>query len=363
MKFVTANVQPVTERLARASAPLRGEGRGWFILFMAVGWFLTLGARYLIPAVLPAIKTDFGVGNTGAGLVVTVIWLTYGALQYPAGALTDRLGERLMLTASAVLAAVSLVGFAVIPTYLLFLVAAAAFGTGTGLFGPARGLALSKTYDEHEGAAFGVVLAAGSIGAAVLPFAATLLTGMYGWRFAVASMFPLFVLVAIGLWWAVPDDLGSGAESAPLLGSFRTTIRCLRTGRVAFAVAGIVVMLFVMQGLTAFFVTYLTSVKGLGGGIAGGLFALLFLSGSGFQVWAGRMADVYGYRLVLVGVGAFSVIPLVLFPFASGLIGIVVVTVLIGIRLALGSLTNAYIIGSLPAEGRGAVWGSIRTGF
>ncbi|MFB6113550.1 MAG: MFS transporter [Halodesulfurarchaeum sp.] len=363
MSIVTTKINSVIDRLDRATAPLRGEGRGWFVLFVAIGWFLTLGARYLIPAVLPAIKADFGVSNSAAGLVVSVIWLTYGFLQYPAGALTDRLGERRLLTASAVLAAVSLVGFAVIPSYFLFLIAAAAFGTGTGLFGPARGLALSKTYDEHEGSAFGVVLAAGSIGAAVLPFTATLLTTEYGWRLAVAVFFPAFVAVAVGLWWAVPSDLGGSRNDSSIFAGLYTTVRCLGTPRVALSVGAIVIMLFVMQGLTAFFTTYLTSVKGLSSGIAGALFALLFVSGSGFQIWTGRLADEYGHRLVMVAVSAISVLPLVMFPFVEGLGLLALVTAGIGIRLALGPLTNAYIIGSLPDDGQGAVWGSIRTLF
>ncbi|MFB6076557.1 MAG: MFS transporter [Candidatus Nanohaloarchaea archaeon] len=164
------------ERLRQTVAPLRGDGTGWFVLYVASGWFLTLGARFLIPAILPAIKAEFGVGNTGGGLVVTAIWLTYGLMQYPAGSLTDRLGERVLLTGSTILAAVSLVGVGVVPTYSLLLLAAAGFGLGTGLYGPARGTALTKSFDEHEGAAFGAVLGAGSIGAAALPFAATVVT-------------------------------------------------------------------------------------------------------------------------------------------------------------------------------------------
>jgi len=71
---------------------LRGDRRGWALLAVASGWLVVLGARFLVPAVLPQVKAAFGVGNAGGGLAVTVIWGTYAPMQSPAGLLADRLG-------------------------------------------------------------------------------------------------------------------------------------------------------------------------------------------------------------------------------------------------------------------------------
>lgn len=333
------------------------------MLAVALGWFLTLGARFLIPAVLPAIKTELSIGNTAGGVIVTVIWLTYGLFQYPAGSLIDSLGERVLLAGSTILAAASLIGIALAPDYWLLLLGAAGFGIGTGLYGPARGTALTKSFDEHEGMAFGAVLAAGSIGAAALPFFATLVTGRWGWQTAVIALVPAFVLVGFGLWRSVPSDLGGRGSQTSIVGGIRASFDALSDPVISRAVAAVVVMLFVFQGLTAFFTTYLHEVRGLDQGLAGGLFALLFLTGAGFQLGGGRLADSLGYRTVLVGISAFSVVPLVLFPFARGDLAIGLVTVLIAVRLAIGPLTNALIVGSLSADTQGTVWGFIRMGF
>lgn len=340
-----------------------GGETGWFLVVVAFGWFLTLGSRYLVPALLPVVKAEFHLQNAGAGLIVTVIWLTYGAMQFPAGVLTDRVGERTLLVASTLLAAVSMVGFAVAPTYPVFLLAGAGFGTATGLFGPARGTALTARFDEFEGLAFGIVLGAGSVGTAVLPFVATLVADRFGWRLAMAALVPAFLLAGVGLFGRVPLGLsGDGRSSTVREGVVRAS-RAIRTRRVGVAVAGIVLMLFVFQGLTAFYTTYLTSVGNVQQSLASGLFALLFLSGAVFQLSAGRLADAFGYRRVLVWVSLVSVLPLAALVWADSLTWYAVVTVLIGVRLALGPMTNAYIIGSLPAENRGAMWGFIRTGF
>lgn len=345
-----------------ATDVLRGE-TGWFLLVVAFGWFLTLGSRFLVPALLPIIKAEFALQNAGAGLIVTVIWLTYGGMQFPAGVLTDRVGERTLLVASSFLAAVSMVGFAVAPTYPLFLLAGAGFGTATGLFGPARGTALTKRFESFEGVAFGLVLGAGSVGTAVLPFAATLAADRYGWRIAVGALAPLFFLASLGTYLRVPASLPGGGRSGTVREGVGRATAALRTRRVGVAVAAIVSMLFVFQGLTAFLTTYLTSVGTLTQSTAGGLFALLFLSGAVFQLGAGRLADAFGYRRVLVAVSLVSVPPLAGLVLASSLSWYAVVTLLIGVRLALGPLTNAYIIGAIPDDMKGAVWGFIRTGF
>lgn len=349
-------------RDATMGAVLRGD-TGWFLLVVAFGWFLTLGSRFLVPALLPVIKAQFHLQNAGAGLIVTVIWFTYGAMQFPAGIFADRVGERTLLAASTLLAAVSMVGFAVAPTYGLFLLAGAGFGTATGLFGPARGTALTKRFDEFEGLAFGIVLGAGSVGTAVLPFLATVAAGQFGWRLAVGALAPVFALAGLGLFVRVPASLPGDSTPGSIVDGVRGAAGALRSRRVSVAVLAIVLVLFTFQGLTAFYTTYLTDVGGLTQSTASGLFAVLFLTGAVFQLSAGRIADAFGYRRVLVWTTLGSVLPLAALAWGSGLGWYAVVTVLIAGRLAIGPMTNAYIIGSLPATNRGAMWGFLRTVF
>ena len=53
---------------------LRGDGRGWTLLAIAAGWVFVLGGRFLVPAVLPQVKTAFAVGDIGVGVAGTIIW-------------------------------------------------------------------------------------------------------------------------------------------------------------------------------------------------------------------------------------------------------------------------------------------------
>lgn len=339
------------------------DGRGWLLLTVGLGWFITLGSRFVVPAVLPEIRTDFGINNTAAGLAITIIWLTYGGTQFPAGALVDRVGERNLLVGSLLVGGVGLLLFAGSPTFAVLLLAGGAYGIGTGLYGPARSIVLSRTFPDNDGTAFGVVLALGSIGAAALPLVGGVLTGRIGWRLALGGFAPLFLLIAIGVWWAVPpreEEGGRGLSFVERVGGLRAAI-----GRRVVIVPGlgILFMLFAFQGVTAFFPTYLVLERGFSAALAAAVFAGMFVAGAAFQSILGVFADRWGHRRVLVGAAATSVVPLLALPFVTGLPAIVGVAVLLGVRFAAPPLTNSYIVRVLPADVRGTSWGFVRSVF
>lgn len=361
-----SSVDSLRRWVTARTAPVRGEGRGWVLTTVAVGWFVTLGLRFVIPALLPRIKDSFTVGNAEAGLAVSVIWLTYAGMQLPAGALVDRVGERVLLTSSLMLAGVSLVAIGVFSSFGLFLLAAGLFGLGTGLFGPARGTVLSNTFRENDGVAFGVTLAMGSIGAAALPFVATQLSVSFDWRVAVAAFAPVFGVVAIAIWWAVPDHRSprrDGGTRAVASERLRAVVGAATRKQVVVAAVGAMFMLFTFQGLTAFYTTYLVEVKSLSEATAGGLFALLFVAGAGFQSVAGRAADRFGHGPVLAAVSFLGIPPLAAMPLVEGRLALAALTLPIGVRLGVGPVVNAYVISVLPANVQGTTWGLVRTVF
>jgi len=355
----------VTSRLRTVVGGLRGEGRGWLLLSVAAGWFLVLGMRFVVPSILPTITADFDTSASQAGFAVTVLWVTYAVMQFPAGAFADRLGERTLLAAGLLLAGTGLVSYAFTPTFGLFVAATGLFGLGTGLYGPPRGTVISKTYDRNDGAAFGTMLAAGSVGAAALPALAAVAVQSIGWRTALGVTAPLFLLVALGVWWALPPRavLVADGDGQSLAAALRSAAAAVRNRRIALAVAGATLMLFAFQAVTAFLTTYLTTVKGLTQGTAGGLLGGLFLVGALSQSVAGGLADRYGAPRVLTGIGVVSVLPLVALPLADGRAALALLSAAVGIRMSIGPVSNAYIVDLLPDDVQGTAWGALRTGF
>ena len=359
-------------RLRETVREVHGDGRGWALLAIAAGWFFLLGLRFVVPALLPAITRDFPVSNATAGAAITLLWVTYAMMQFPAGALVDRVGERRLLVASVVVAGGGLLGYAFSPTFGVFLAATAAFGFGSGMYGTPRGTVLSRTFPDRDGLAFGGVLAAGSLGSALLPVVATAVAAVAGWRTAIGVTVPAFLLVGVVLWRVVPQG-GNPSEASDtaatdggvvgVRATAATVADGIRSRGVALATLAATLMLFIFQGLTAFFTTYLVEVKGLTEGTAGLLFGLLFVSGAVWQSVGGGLADRYGHGPVLAAVAFGGALPLAVLPFVSDTLALAALAAFLGVRLSMGPISNAYVVSLLPADVRGTAWGLLRTVF
>ncbi|MFB9808311.1 MFS transporter [Haladaptatus pallidirubidus] len=211
---MSSSRRSVTSHLQTTVRGLRGDGRGWVLTAVALGWAFTLGLRFLVPALLPQIKSAFEVTNATAGLAITALWVGYALMQFPAGVLINRVGERTLLTTSLCLSGISLCLIGLSPVFVVFFAGSTAFGLGSGLYGPSRGTVLSRTYTRNAGAAFGVTLAVGSIGSAVLPNLATSMVDAVGWRPILACLSVPFFVVAVLAWRVIPErERGRPAEN------------------------------------------------------------------------------------------------------------------------------------------------------
>ncbi|KPN31003.1 regulatory protein UhpC [Halolamina pelagica] len=259
---------------------LHGDGRGWSVVAVALGWAMIVGTMLSVPAALPYIRAEFTLSNTGAGVAVTAMWLVYGACQFPAGLLTDRIGERRMLLGSMALGGAVAAAFAVSPTFPVFVLSAGLFGIVGGLFATPRVTLLSRAFPDNSGTAIGVVMAAGNVGSSLLPAGVGLLAAAIGWRFGFGLEIPLFLVAFVALWIALdgtPRSEGPAAEeSTGAEPSVREllprVLGAVRDREIVLVTAAITLTFFTFQGLTAFLTTYLVDVKALGEGTAAILF-------------------------------------------------------------------------------------------
>ncbi len=339
-------------------------GRGWILVGVAGGWFLSLGVRLVYPALLPYIREAFSLGLTTAGFLLTVLWIAYALGQLPGGIIGDRLGEGNAIILSTIVSGLAIATVALSThTWVLFL-ATTFFGFSTATFGPARFTILSAIYDKRDGTAVGLSLSAGEAGNATLPVIATVLATTVSWRLGFGVTVPLFFLMALVLYKVVPAQLTTGSAVDSLsIDTFRYVVRGV-SERTVLIVSGIhLALFFVTQGFTGFYPTYLIEAKELSPTLAAGLFGLFFVTGIFVQPLAGAGGDRYGHRRMLIAVALVATLSLVALPFVDSFAGLVGLTIVASTLLGATPLTQTYIVNHLPADMRGTGLGLLRTSY
>lgn len=344
---------------------LHHNGRGWILLAVAAGWFLSIGVRLIYPAVLPYIRTDFGLDLTTAGLLLTVLWTVYALGQFPGGVLADRIGPGTVLIASTTLSTLTLMLVSVSSTIGVLFGATALLGLSTALYGPARLPLLSAVFPDQNGTAIGITQATGNLGNTLLPPIAGIIAGALIWQFGFAVLLPLFAGTAIALWWVVPRDVAR--PGTPINPLSINTLRYLLAGvteRSVLVVTAIQVLgSFTFQGFTGFYPTYLIEVKGLSPDAAAGLFGLFFATGILIQPLTGMAGDRIGEKRALVAVAVAIMLTLAALPFITQFWALVVITVALGSLLGRAVLALTYLTNALPEDIRGTGLGLLRSSY
>ena len=340
---------------------LWAEGKGKKLIAIALGWGLLNGTRMIYPVLLPSLSESFGLTLTTAGLLVTLIWVTYAVGQVPSGILADRYGERTILTTGLVIVAgaVSLVVLA--PTTWSLFAATGLIGVGLSLYPVARITALSDLYPDRIGRVLGITMAAGDTGQTVLPLVAGILIGLT-WQMGLVFVVPLLVVVAIAVWRVLPSTISSDTASTELsLQRAMTVFRELY--RPTLVIMAIILFLYigVLQTFSAFYPTYLINEKGFSSTRASALFSLFFAFGIAAKPLAGVAYDLIGIRRSLPIVLGGAIIGFALLPFLSDFWLLAGDTVLISSMLGSGAITQSYLSETIPPEIEGTGLGAVRS--
>lgn len=353
----------VLRRAGTGLGALRGDGRVWVLVAVSGGWLIGLGIRLVFPAVLPHIRTEFGVGLPTAGLLLSALWVGYAVMQFPGGVAADRFGERSVLVGGIGVAGVGVAGVIAAPTIRPFFLSTVLVGLGVGLFGTTRITVLSDTFPGRSGTAIGFNQSAGNVGTSVMPAVAGVLAVALGWRWGFGVALPFFLVVAVALWRTVPARTSPAAErdgERTLPGRLR---RAASNRSLAFATVTMTIASFIYQGFTGFYPTYLASQKGFDEPVAATILGVFFATAIVIQPVAGAARDRFGARRTLVGVLLATAVLLAALPFVRGTVPVVGLTVLLSVQLAFWPVGNSYVVDVVPDDVQGMTVGLARTCF
>jgi MFS family permease len=314
------------------------------------------GFVLVLPAVLVALRGEFGASFTTLGTVATVSTMLYGLGALPAGLLADRVGAPVLLRVFAAASAACCLLAAVAPGIWWLAGALALLGAAGALYHPS-GLAEVTLNAPGGGREIGIHGGFGNGGTALAPLVAGAVAAAWTWRasYGLAAVAAAVLLVALAR--RVPLDRRLPPQSQTGPGS---------VGRAALAVVMFLAVAegFVFQGFVTFLPAFLAEVGGVGqaaaakGGVLAGAVLLLGVPG---QLLGGRLAGTDPRRLavryaclyggaVLAGLSVRAAGPT---PLGVALAGLFSLLIFLG-----QPITNQLVARSTRAGRRGAAYGT-----
>jgi MFS family permease len=182
------------------------------LLPLALAQFICSFAGSNMNVMITDISHDLDTTAQGVQIVITLFLLVMAALMIPGGKLTDRWGRKRCFTMGLTIYGIGAVLSAVAPNLGVLIVGNSIFeGVGTALLIPPVYILTTILFRDLKGRAraFGLISAAGGIGAAMGPLLGGLITSAISWRAAFgfqAAMVVAIVLLARRIEDPLPAD-------------------------------------------------------------------------------------------------------------------------------------------------------------
>lgn len=171
----------------------------------------------MLSALLPTLQERFGLSATTLALLVATIWFSSALTQPLFGALSDRVGRRVVGSLGVILNTMLLSLVGVVPTLWLLFGVLLVGGFGSAALHPVGTSVARMAGGRNKGLAIGFFSAGGMIGFAVGPVVILYVVSTFGVGATPWLMIPGIVLGVL-MWFFLPDeeDHGDGSEDDPL---------------------------------------------------------------------------------------------------------------------------------------------------
>ncbi len=272
--------------------------RGRLLATFAVAHFAHHVTNSIFSALLPFIRSAFGLTYLESGFAVSAFTIAAGVTNAPLGILADRLGARRVIVSGLVLIALSSVAIGLAGTYWQLLLFLLVMGVASGTYhAPASAIIAEVFGRERRGVAMGTHTTAGHLSFFVVPLLAGGLATASSWRtpyllFAIAPL-----LCAILVWRVAPLGVRP-TERHSWLATFGDI------GGVARAIGPLESLSILGQVLLsaafAYLTLYLVDARGFSPLLAAGLYGLPQAAGLVGAPLGGTLSDRFGRPRVLL---------------------------------------------------------------
>lgn len=344
-------------------------------IWTSLPWFIMAHfGHHLLTALpnplLPAIRTEFGLGYTQASLVTTSFALAGGAGQIPSGWLADRIKPAILIAIGTLGVAVGGIFVGLSQTYIMLLVLLVLTGLMTGGYHPASTpLILASVEPQQRGRALGFHLIGGNSSFFVAPLVAGLImTALPGWGWRGPFIVLAIPTAIFGLIFYIYLTRRGGKGHADAARKRLASEKPPQPGYKRRLIAYLVMMIVgggAGMSVNAFLTLYMVDVlmkdlpKTVSEPRAAMLMSIMYLPGFiGGPVLGGWIADRIGSVKVVIATSLIS--GLIIFGVKSVTMGFGFYAVLfiLGLNMAIRMPpTEVFIMSQTPAKNRSTIYG------
>jgi len=294
------------------------------VALMCAAEILCMAGFATYPALLPVLRSGWGLTNAAAGLVGGILFLGYVGSVPVLTSLTDRIDARRIYLGSCLLAAGGSAVFALFADgFIGAMIAQALFGVGfAGIYMPGLKAMSDRIEEGLQSRATALYTSLSGFGLAGSYFLAGFVSAHASWRlaFAFATLGPLFAALLVFLLMA-PKAPAPAANRPGFIESYRLVFR----NKAALGyISGYVAHCWELYGSRAWMVAFLTFAAGTATGTATGpgggldaptLASIISLGGIASSIGCNEFAKRFGRANLITGIMALGFV----FGVATGL--------------------------------------------
>jgi FSR family fosmidomycin resistance protein-like MFS transporter len=276
-----------------------------------------------LAVLLPLLFSNLHLNYASAAAIITANNIVIAVAQPIFGILGDRKPNRALVWIGCLLTGLAMASVLWQPSYLTVLAAVIVSGIGSAMFHPEALARARAVMASRPATGVSVFFSGGSVGFALGPILATVLTQRLGAPGGLLMMIPTAAALAgLASQWRVISSIRNDAESAT-----RSSSTANNYGLVGFLILLIAVRGTVSMGLQTFIPLFFHESGALKPEAAALLVTVLALSGVIGNLAGGTLADRYGRRVVMAGSLVITMVALFAFLHTDGLLRVLAIGV------------------------------------
>lgn len=321
------------------------------ICLFTLGWTLMYADRNILGPVLGTVGTEWGLDKASLGLLSTVFFAGYAAMQIPSGIIADKFGRVKVLVIGMLLFGVGVFFSGMVNTFTAFLVVRLITGLGEATYyGTQYAISSSVLPAKIRGLSSAIINSGMALGVALGLMSSSYLTYTAGksWQFSYTLLAVPAIVLAIAIGFVIKDKSSDNASAAATAdpNAPKASVKMLFTRNHLLTYVIIFCSLYGFFGMLTWLPLYLQQVRGLAASQTGFIASLVPLASIPGALFFGYMSDkMKNKKTLVICLAVAAAICQVMIPYVEDYSLMIVGLVLYGLigKLALDPVLISYV--------------------